>query len=223
MGDHSTVLGISLFILTVSMISLSGGAELFVFNFDYQNTSVGGEEINVGIEDAEEYSTYDFVYYDADVDKLRVNTTALENQTGGTPRAYFTPNITGVESYEVNAEVPDMYYMECGGTLEFSQGFIDRTINDGSNTFTNQRDGRGDFEITWNRGLFPSEECIDTLYESNITEVTAEFPTAADAGALDMVQQFTTADSGYEWFNYIVMGSIGIIVGYIVITWLRGN
>lgn len=217
------VLGISLFILTVSFISLSGGAEIFVFNFDYQNESIQGEEINVGISDAEEYSTYDFVYYDQDVDKLRVNTTALENQTGGTPRAYFNPNITGIESYDITAEVPQDYYNDCGGALEFEQGLTDRRISDGSNTFANYRDGRGDFAVTWNRGLLPTEECIDTLYRSNITEVTAQFPRAADAGALDIVSQFTDADSGYGWFNYIVMGSISVLIGYIVLTWLRGN
>lgn len=222
MGEYSSVFGISLFILTLSMISLQGGSQVFEFDYAYQNATIGGNQIDVGIDDAQEGIETFFTYYDAETDKLRVNVSAVNDTAAGEATASFEPNTTGVESYIINAEVSENL-SECQGYgMAYKQGLFSEPIQDGSNTFEVEG-GDGSFNIQWNTGLLQSEECNEALWNSNITGIQATFPAATDIGTMDLIRQFSSADSGYQWYNYIVMGSIAVLIGYIILVWARGN
>lgn len=223
MESETLVFGLAGFLLTVAAISTAGGDVIFEFNFNYQNETVGGEAIGIGLEDAEEFGSYDFVYYDNSADKLRVNTTALENTTGGTPSVYLNPNVTGVKNYIITAEVPSSYYDNCAGKLKYQQGLISQQIENGENVFENRRSGRGDFNIIWGSNLFDSQNCQDLLYDSNITEIQAEFPSDTETGARNLLSNFQNVSSGNYWFNFIFTGAASILAIWLFLLWLRGS
>lgn len=218
MSDYNDVLGMAVFFFTMSFLTLSGGGEYYVFNFNYANQSVSGEEINLDLQDFENSR---YTYYDEETDKLRVNQTATAQVTSPRPIAYYNSNVSGIETYIIEAEVNQDYYNVCNGEFLFEQGLTNIQLSDGTNRIESL--GSTEFRFAWQDAFLDNQTCQNTLFNSNITSIEAEFPSATERSATQLIGQFTDAESNYNWFNIIFMGSFSVLVGYIILKLVRGS
>ena len=218
MGDYNDVFGIALFMFTLSFLTFAGGGDYYVFNFDYANETVTGQEINLDLQDFENSR---YTYYDEETDKLRVNQTAIAQVSSPRPIAYYNSNVSGIETYIVEAEVNEAYYDVCGGEFLFEQGLTNTRIFDGTNRLESL--GSTEFRFAWQDAFLDNQSCQTTLFNSNITSIEAEFPSATERSATSLLGQFSDADSEYRWFNYIFMGSFSVLIGYIILKLVRGS
>jgi len=218
MGDDKIVLGLSIFFLTVFAVTQAGGGTIFQFNFNQANQTLGGEEVGLGLDNFESQSVGDPFYFDEASDKLRINDSYNSSTR---PSIRYVPNVSNFDSYIVDVEIPEAVVNGSRDTLldkprvVLKQGLIITELDDGTNRVENY--GAGDFEI---RYLGAHDDQV--LYDSNITNIQVRFPASPDTGAVNLFRQFNSADSGYSFFNIIVLGAAGVILSYLVLKITRG-
>lgn len=218
MGDEKFLFGISIFFLTVFAITAAGGGSIFEFNFNRANETVTGDEINLGLNEFESQSVGDPFVYDQADDKLEIN----ESYSSSTrPSIRYVPNVSEFESYIIDVEIPESVVNGSRDTVlneprvSVKQGLIFTELENGSNTVTNY--GAGDFEIRY----FGSHG-DRVLYESNITNIDVKYPAEPETGVINLFNQFQNAESGYSWFNIILLGAVSILLSYLSIKIVRG-